>query len=65
VSHEDDVARLRAEMDQAASAAKEMARAMRSFYAELSEQGFSEEQAMTLTLGWLTAMVRNSGGDDA
>lgn len=65
MSHEDEVARLRAETDQQKAAMKETAGGLWTFFSELLEAGFNEQQALTLTRSWMVAMVRNgSGGDD-
>lgn len=65
MSHDDDVARLRAELDQAAAAVKEVGATLWAFYSALTEQGFASAQAMTLTATWLSGMLRNQGGNDA
>lgn len=64
MSHEDEVARLRAEMDQARAAMAEVAGGTRSFFSALLDTGFDEGQALWLTSNWMVALVRN-GSDEA
>lgn len=57
MSHDDDIARLRAEMDQAAAGLKEVARNLWTFYTELTEAGFSEDQAMMFAHAFLAGLI--------
>ena len=56
-SHEQELARLRAEADQAVAGIGEFARAVAKFNASLQQHGFNERQAMELTAAWITAMA--------
>jgi hypothetical protein len=53
----DDIARLRAESDQAAAGLQEVARNLWAFFSELLEQGFTADQAMTFTQVFLVGML--------
>lgn len=61
--HEAELARLRAELDQAKEAMGELAGSLWRFYSDAVEAGFTEAQAMTLTLGFLKAGL--GGGDQS
>lgn len=54
---DEQIARFKAEGDQAKAAGKEVAGQLWSFYAALCEEGFSEEQAFLLTNTYLTALL--------
>lgn len=63
---DDPVARMRAEMDQAREATKELAGNLWAFYRALLDEGFAPEQALTLTqtfLGHLANLSRESEGE--
>lgn len=49
-------------MDQARAQIVEMAKLMRDYHSALVASGFSEDQALALTMGFQTALVRTSGG---
>jgi hypothetical protein len=49
----DDMARLRAEMEQAKEGGKEFAKNLWAFYSECVEQGFDTDQAMALTITYM------------
>ena len=57
MSQSDEVARMRAEMDQGREGAKELARTLASFYKELRSQGFSKKQALDLTKTWFLHLL--------
>lgn len=57
-----EIARMRAEMDQAVEAVKQMARGVKSFYSTLREEGFDESQAMRLTCAFVRNFAR--GGSE-
>lgn len=59
--YEDEMARLRAEVDQAREGLRELAGALWALYSQLVDQGFRRHQAMDITITWLTEMVH---GDD-
>lgn len=52
-THDEDLARLRAEMDQAREALRELGRSLKGFYDGLLESGFTDEQAVQLTQTFL------------
>lgn len=62
MGEDDPIARLRAEMDQAKEGMKEFAGNVWAFHGALLEQGFTSEQAMTLTVTWLSETLRTIGG---
>jgi cyclopropane fatty-acyl-phospholipid synthase-like methyltransferase len=64
MSQEDDLARLRAEMDQAREGMKEVAASCWAFYAALQEEGFEAGQALKITISWLTEMLGKSSEPD-
>lgn len=53
----EELARIKAEMDQAIAGLGETARALRALFTELQSEGFDEAQAMRLTSTWLRAML--------
>lgn len=53
---EQQMAKLKAEGDQAIEGLKIMARGTHAFYSELRTQGFGHEEAMMLTSVWLQGM---------
>lgn len=54
---QDDMARLRAEMDQAKEGVREFAKTLWAFYSELTAQGFSEPAALALAIQFLIESV--------
>jgi len=54
-----EVARMRAEMDQAMEGVKEVGRSVKVFYDALREQGFDETQAMRLTCEFVRGFSRS------
>lgn len=64
MSHEEDLARMRAEMDQAKEGLREFAGSIRVFYLELIEAGFTSNEAMALTVAWITAMLKRGNDDE-
>lgn len=65
MAQEDDLARLRAEMDQAREGMKEIAASCWAFYAALQDEGFEDGQALRITISWLTAMLSKPSEDDS
>jgi hypothetical protein len=61
---DDDIARLRAESDQAKEGMKEFAGNLWAFYSALLEEGFDPSQAITLTLSFLGETVSMPKGDE-
>jgi hypothetical protein len=62
---DEELARLRAQMDQAAEGMKEFASTLWAFFSSLKEQGFSDRHAIQLTDTWLSAMtLKNNEGDE-
>lgn len=57
------LARQKAEIDQAVAAMGELARALWTFFSDLTEQGFTEAQALRLCAAWLRTM-NSSGSED-
>lgn len=53
----DEVARLRAAADQAKEEMYEFAGSTHAFYRGCVDQGFTEEQALKLTITWLTETI--------
>lgn len=53
----DDLARLRAEMDQAKEGVKELAGALAGFFVALVGEGLTEGQALALTQTYLSKMI--------
>jgi hypothetical protein len=64
MSHEDELAKLRAAIDQANEGMKELAAPCWTFYQALQEEGFNPDQAMTVMLSWLTTSLAKAGGSD-
>lgn len=62
--YEDEMARLRAELDQAREGLRELAAALWTLYRELTQQGFTHRQAFELTATWLVEMVNARGDHD-
>lgn len=60
--NEDDLARMRAESDQAREGLKEVASNLWAFYAELRQEGFTRTQAMSLTQNMLFLWSRGNPG---
>jgi hypothetical protein len=56
----EEMARLRAEMDQAVEGIRETARGLWTFYSECHEQGFDPDQAFALTATFLVEMWRGA-----
>jgi len=66
MSAADDMARLRAEADQAMEGMKEFAGLVWSFYSSLIAQGFKADQALQLSLTYVSEFMRNAyGGGEA
>jgi len=55
--HDADLARMRAEIDQAREGLKELAGVLSAFYRELFASGFTKDQALDLTKTWLLHML--------
>jgi hypothetical protein len=53
----DEIARMRAEMDQAREGLKEMAGILAGFHRELVESGLSQHQALDLTKTWFSHLL--------
>jgi hypothetical protein len=53
----DEIARMRAEMDQGREGAKELARTLGGFYKECRSSGSSRGQALELTKLWFTSLL--------
>lgn len=58
----DALAQLRAMMDQAREASKEVAGALWAFYSGAKDEGFNDEQAFVLTMRYMTVLL--TGGSD-
>ena len=56
--HEDQLAALRAVVDQMLEGTKEIARVVHGYFSSLVELGLSEEQALELTHGWQEHILR-------
>ncbi len=54
----DELARLRAEMDQGKETMRELAGTTYAFFSGLILAGFEEEQALQLTQTWLTNLIQ-------
>lgn len=52
----DEMARLRAQSDQARESTKEIVSSLHGFYADLVERGFTEDQAFEMTLKWMEVL---------
>lgn len=57
MSAEDDIARMKAEMDQGREGLKEFAGSLWAFYAALIEKGFKEDQALKIMLAWFNSLL--------
>jgi hypothetical protein len=55
--HEEQLAAMRAAMDQAVAAAGEMAKAMWGYYETMVKEGFTIEQAFQLTRDWQKTLL--------
>ena len=64
MSHDDEMARMRAEVDQAKAGLAEVAGSCWAFYAALLDEGFDAGQAIKITVAWLTAMITKSSEPD-
>lgn len=53
----DEIARLRADGDQAKEGMKELAGTTWAFYAALTDEGFAPDEALALTAAWITALA--------
>jgi hypothetical protein len=53
----EQLAQLRAQMDQAREATGELASLLFRYYSELLDQGFSAEQALTLAVSYQASLV--------
>lgn len=51
----------REELEEAAAAARDMARCTKAQFDAFIESGFSESQALGLTTQWMAALMRNVG----
>lgn len=60
---DDPIARLRAQMDQAKEGAREYAGTLWAFYSGLVEEGFNENQALALTISFLTAGLQSGSSE--
>lgn len=60
MSAADDLARMRAEMDQGREGMKELAGTTHAFFSALLEAGFSQENAIGLTGLWLTNLIQTA-----
>jgi cyclopropane fatty-acyl-phospholipid synthase-like methyltransferase len=58
----DQLAAMRAEMDQAKEASREVASTMWMFYSSLCDEGFDSGEAMQLVITWFTIMMTRAGG---
>lgn len=65
MSHEDDLARMRAVFDQAREGLAEMAGMMVTYYRSLVEAGMDPDQAILLTVSCQQTLMTNAGDDDA
>lgn len=65
MAEDDPIGRLRAEMDQSREGMKEFAGTLWAFYAGLTQEGFDAQQALMLTVAFLTECMRSnrSSGD--
>ncbi len=54
----DELARLRAEMDQGKETMRELAGTTYAFFSGCTLAGFSDEQALQLTQAWLTTLIQ-------
>lgn len=54
----DELARLRAEMDQGRETMRELAGTTYAFFSGLTAAGFEEDQALQLTQTWLTNLIQ-------
>lgn len=59
-SHEEELARLRQQFDQAVEGVKEMAQATATFYSELTANGVPPHDSLALTAAWLDATLGNA-----
>lgn len=57
MSASDEIARMRAEMDQAKEGLRGLAQTLATFYRELESSGFSNEQALDLTKTWFQYLL--------
>jgi hypothetical protein len=58
---DEEIARMRAEMDQAREGLKEYTATLWTFYSELLEQGFTEAQALRLTVQFVKGASAGGG----
>jgi len=61
--HDDELARLRAQMDQGKEGLKELAGSLWVFYEALVAEGFDAGVAVALTVSFLTAGIQGGGGE--
>lgn len=59
-SHEEQLAAMRAETDQAREATREVATLMWAYFSALQSAGFNMAQALTLTVGYQGALLANN-----
>lgn len=57
------LAQMRAAFDQAKEGMKEVAATMMAYYKALKEEGFTEDEAFALVMGWQQQMVANAGNN--
>jgi hypothetical protein len=60
MSHQDELARLRAEADQSKMLMRELAATAFAFYSGCREAGFDEDQALQLTQTWLVTLIQTA-----
>lgn len=65
MSHEDDLARMRAASDQAREGLAEMAGMMATYYRSLLEAGMDPDHAILLTVSYQQTLMTNAQDDDA
>lgn len=59
---DDPIARLRAQMDQARESVRELGGTLWAFHSSRRAEGFEPQEALALTITWLTEMVRLANG---
>lgn len=62
--HDDELARMRAQLDQVKEATKELAGSLWGFYSALTAEGFSPSEALILTGNFMSAMFMANGGGE-
>jgi hypothetical protein len=61
--HDEELARMRAQMDQGKEGLKELAGSLWAFYDALVSEGFQPDQALAVVITTLTANISNGGGE--